>query len=118
MYGSHITPNHYIQDTLYANWVWEMLYNRNEDKLALFGPYIEGVPDELVSVEVRSFMFLDTMIQSEVDSELFEQTASTAVLDCIARYVDMYRNIDQQDMSIEDLYSNMIADLYDYLEGC
>lgn len=118
MFGDHITSKHYVDDQLYATWVWEMIYNRNESKLSLFGPYIDNTPDELIAPELRVFMFLDTMIQTEVDSQLFEETSSTLVLECITMYVNKYRNSDLQQIRIEDIYKDMVSELYEYLEGC
>lgn len=118
MFGDHITSKHYVDDQLYATWVWEMIYNRNESKLSLFGPYIDNTPDELIAPELRVFMFLDTMIQTEVDSRLFEETSSTLVLDCIAKHVYKYRDSDFQQTQIKDLYKDMVEELYEYLEGC
>lgn len=118
MFGEHITHKHYIDSALYANWVWEMIYNRNEDKLKLFGPYIEDTPDELILPELRVFMYLDQMIQTQLDSRLFEETSSTLVLDCVVKHVELYRSSDLQKTQIEDLYNNLIADLFNYLEGC
>lgn len=118
MFGDNITSKHYVDDQLYATWVWEMIYNRNESKLSLFGPYVDNTPDELIAPELRVFMFLDTMIQTEVDSQLFEETSSTLVLDCVVDHVNRYRNSDLQQVQIEDIYRDMVFELYGYLEGC
>ena len=113
-----IPPDHRINDVPYATWVWNMIWNLDEAKLAQFGPYSEHIPDEFISPKLKIFMFLDSMMQSERDRELFANTSSTLVAERLDEVLHEYHLCDDSDHQIDELYNKLVYVLYDYLEGC
>jgi|TARA_R110001592_G_scaffold63836_2_gene195895 hypothetical protein len=111
------TPAHFVDGKLYANFVWEMIYDPNVKMLDRFGPYsTEGVIDEFIEPEEKVFMFLDSMLQSGEDAELFWQTSSTLVLDEVAKHCQIWEENPQRD--VKELFLEMRDSMEEYMEGC
>lgn len=111
------TSAHFIDGKLYADYVWEMIYGPNVDMLDRFGPYsLDGAMDEYISPHQKVFMFLDSMLQSGEDAELFWQTSSTLVLDEVAKYCQIWEENPQLD--VEQLFLDMRNSMEEYMEGC
>ena len=111
------TAAHFIDGKLYADYVWEMIYDPNVEMLDRFGPYsTDGAMDEYISPHQKVFMFLDSMLQSGEDAELFWQTSSTLVLDEIVKYCQIWDENPQLD--VEQLFLDLRDSMEEYMEGC
>ena len=113
------TVEHFVNDIPYAEYVWQMIYSpeESEDQLDKFGPYsMDGIADEFISPYTKAFMFLDTMLQSGKDAEMFWQTSSTLALDAISKYCQVWFENPQRD--VKEIFLEMIEELEEYLEGC
>ena len=113
------TSEHFVEDKPYADYVWQMVYDPEEgvDQLDKFGPYSkDGIADEFISPYTKAFMFLDTMLQSGKDAELFWQTSSTLALDEVSKYCQIWFENPQRD--VKELFLEMREVLEEYLEGC
>ncbi len=110
---------HFVNDKLYADYVWQMIYEPEDNvkQLDKFGPYSkDGIADEFISPYTKVFMFLDTMLQSGQDAELFWQTSSTMALDEIGKYCQIW--FENPDRDAKELFFEMRDVLETYLEGC
>ena len=111
------TAAHFIDGVLYANYVWEMIYDPNVEMLDRFGPYsVEGAIDQFIEPEEKVFMFLDSMLQSGEDAELFWQTSSTLVLDEVAKYCQIWEENPQR--NTKELFLELRDAMEEYMEGC
>ena len=61
-------------------------------------------------------MFLDSMLQSGEDAELFWQTSSTLVLDEVAKHCQIWEENPQRD--VKELFLEMRDSMEEYMEGC
>ena len=96
-----------------------MVYDPEEsvDQLDKFGPYSkDGIADEFISPYTKAFMFLDTMLQSGKDAELFWQTSSTLALDEVSKHCQIWFENPQRD--VKELFLEMRDALEEHLEGC
>lgn len=113
--------NHPIYGNIgYATYLWKVISELDEQELDRYGDFVPGMPNALVDVYTKVFLWLEGHTQDETACNAIIYSSSDFVLGVIQWFVDQYNDIveERRKGSVKDLYEELKEDLFDYLSGC
>lgn len=106
---------HKVDGLLYASWVWRVITLTNPEELDQYGPFDHIVKGEFDEYEQKALTFLNTVLINEETRQAFIETSSSLVVDEAEQILIDWENGTLLPM---EAYSELLANLSPYLEGC
>ena len=103
----------------YIKYVWDIVGNKREAILDTFGEYEPGMPNEVIDVHTKIFLWLESMLSDANTREAMVMTSSGLCVNDIEELVKRYnKNIENDGFDPVQLYDELYDTMFDYLDGC
>lgn len=103
----------------YIRYVWDVIGNKREEVLDTFGEYDSEIPNELIDVHTKVFLWLEYILNDKKAHEAMVMTCSELCVkdmeDLVAAYI---KGSEDSRFDIVQLYNELYDTMFNYLDGC
>jgi len=115
----------YVMDTKYgpleyAKYIQTIIEYKDEAELDSFGVYTKGMPNELLSVELKCFLLLESIFANEETRNAIMYTSSEVFIKAIEEEcLQKFRLLESNpNTTLEDLHWELVEAMGNFIGGC
>lgn len=113
--GANFLMNTKYGQMEYAKYIQRIIEDKDNDLLNSFGVYVQGMENDMVSVEMKCILLLESILEDPETYDAFEKTSSSVLIEHMQSLLDKFR---EEEHSVAELHQELVELLYDYLDGC
>jgi len=103
----------------YIKYVWDVIGNKRESVLDTFGEYDSEIPNELIDVHTKVFLWLEYILNDKKAREAMVMTCSELCVEDLEDLVAAYiKGSEDSQFDIVQLYNELYDTMFNYLDGC
>lgn len=120
-FGSQFAMSTKYGNMEFAKYIQRVIEDKDESELDSFGTYVQGMENSMLSVEMKCFLLLESILEDGSNSffqnsrNAFIKTSSSVLVEHIDDLLDRFRSNSE---SVTDLHMELVELLLDYLDGC